>query len=214
MSNYEAAGRSGEKTFRQTSMLGQQIIDFWTALVVVFASEMGDKSQIVCFGFGTQQRLIVLLPAIFLATAFMLGVAAVIGHAAGALIPRFWMQILSALLFFVFGYLSFRGQSENEEESPLCTRDGAFVAIFTTFIVSELGDKTIFATMTLAGHSGSLLGVWAAGTLGMFAADVLAILVANRLGKALPAKATRIGSGIVFIAVGAWTLVDILIGKT
>jgi putative Ca2+/H+ antiporter (TMEM165/GDT1 family) len=181
--------------------------DFLTALIVVFASEMGDKSQIVSFGFGTQQKLIVVLPAIFLSTLLMLLIAALIGQAAGALIPHFWMNLIAGLLFFVFAYLSFVGQHEDEHE-PVGTKFGAFVAIFLTFTISELGDKTVFATMTLASHSKNFLGVWLGSTLGMFLADLLAILAAAMLGKALPPKATRIGSAIVFVVAGAWTLFE------
>lgn len=183
--------------------------DFWPALVLVFASEMGDKSQIVSFGFGTQQRLSIVLPAIFLGIALMLGISALIGQAAGALIPYFWMHLLSGLLFFIFGYLSFRGQQEDIHK-PVGTRFGAFVAIFLTFLISELGDKTIFATMTLASHSNNFLAVWLGSTLGMFAADLLAIGAANILGKALPARTTRICSAIVFVAAGIWTVFEAL----
>jgi Ca2+/H+ antiporter, TMEM165/GDT1 family len=186
--------------------------DFWPALVLVFASEMGDKSQIVSFGFGTQQRLIVVLPAIFLGIALMLGVAALVGHVAAEFIPFFWMQMLSGLLFFIFGYLSFRGQHE-ETHAPVGTKFGAFVAIFLTFVISELGDKPIFATMTIAGHSQNVWAVWAGSTVGMFLADLIAILLASIVGKALPAKATRIGSGVVFIIAGIWAIVEGLMGK-
>jgi putative Ca2+/H+ antiporter (TMEM165/GDT1 family) len=181
--------------------------DFWPAFVLVFASEMGDKSQIVSFGFGTQQRLIVVLPAIFLGIAVMLGLATLVGEAAGALIPYFWMHLLSGLLFFIFGYLSFRGQHEEVHKS-VGTKFGAFVAVFLTFVISELGDKTIFATMTLASHTTNFLAVWLGGTLGMFAADVIAIGAANILGKALPPGVTRIGSAIVFFIAGIWTIAE------
>lgn len=186
--------------------------DFWAALVLVFASEMGDKSQVVSFGFGTQQRLIVVLPAIFLGIALMLGISALIGQAAGALIPYFWLHLLSGLLFFVFGYLSFRGQHE-EIHKPVGINLGAFVSIFLTFVISELGDKTIFATMTLASHSRNLLGVWLGSTLGMFAADLLAIVVANILGKTLPARVTRIGSAVIFVLAGIWTIAEVFVTK-
>jgi putative Ca2+/H+ antiporter (TMEM165/GDT1 family) len=186
--------------------------DFWPALILVFASEMGDKSQIVSFGFGTQQRLIVVLPAIFLGIALMLGVSALIGQTAGAFIPSFWMHLLSGLLFFVFAYLSFRGQHEDIHK-PVGTNFGAFITVFLTFVISELGDKTIFATMTLASHSKNFLAVWFGSTLGMFGADLLAIAAANLLGKALPAKGTRIASGIVFVVAGIWTVAEVFAGK-
>ena len=170
---------------------------------------MGDKSQIVSFGFGTQHKLIVVLPAIFIGIALMMLISSVIGQAAGHLLPYFWLHLLAGVLFFAFGILTLMGQHE-EEHAAVGTKFGAFVGILLTFIISELGDKTIFATMTLASHTSNMLSVWIGSTLGMFAADVLAIVVGTVLGKTLPPKATRIGSALVFFAAGIWTLFETL----
>ncbi len=75
------------------------------------------------------------------------------------------------------------------------------------FFLAELGDKTMLATITLATTEG-WLGTWLGSTLGMVAADALAIGVGALLGKALPEKVIRIGAAVLFFVFGAWLLVE------
>ena len=53
------------------------------------------------------------------------------------------------------------------------------------FLLAELGDKTMLATVTLAATE-SAWGVWAGSTLGMVAADALAIVWATSSAPACP----------------------------
>ena len=48
-----------------------------------------------------------------------------------------------------------------------------------------------------------LTGVWAGSTLGMVAADALAIAVGRLLGKRLPERVIRIGATAGFVLFGA-----------
>jgi putative Ca2+/H+ antiporter (TMEM165/GDT1 family) len=69
------------------------------------------------------------------------------------------------------------------------------------FFVAELGDKTMLATVTLAADN-SLFGTWLGSTIGMVAADALAIVVGRQLGSRLPERAITIGATLVFVAFG------------
>jgi putative Ca2+/H+ antiporter (TMEM165/GDT1 family) len=70
------------------------------------------------------------------------------------------------------------------------------------FFLAELGDKTMLATVTLATTNG-LVGTWIGSTLGMVAADALAIVVGQQLGARLPERAVRIGAAVTFVIFGA-----------
>ncbi len=69
----------------------------------------------------------------------------------------------------------------------------AIIAVGTAFFLAELGDKTMLATITLATDYG-WFGTWLGSTLGMVAADALAIVVGRALGKRLPEKAIAYGA--------------------
>lgn len=185
---------------------------FWTAFALVFVSEMGDKSQIVSFGFGAREKLWLVLPAIFLGIALMMFVAALLGDAVGRLLPTYWLQLGSGVLFVAFGVLSLRAHAEEELEEGDSRQQkiAAFFAILVSFVISELGDKTIFATIAVAGGAHALLPVWIGSTLGMFAADVLAVVAGRIAGRSLPANAIRLGSSAIFFAVGGWVLLETL----
>ena len=71
------------------------------------------------------------------------------------------------------------------------------LAVGGVFFLAELGDKTMLATITLATRGGAF-GIWLGSTLGMVAADALAILVGRQLGARLPERAIRIGAAITF----------------
>ncbi len=59
----------------------------------------------------------------------------------------------------------------------------------------------MLATVTLAADNG-LVGTWLGSTVGMVAADALAIIVGQQLGARLPERAVKIGAAITFVAFG------------
>ena len=67
------------------------------------------------------------------------------------------------------------------------------MAVAVAFFLAELGDKTMLATVTLATRE-DIFGTWLGSTLGMVAADALAILVGQQLGRRLPEKVIRYGA--------------------
>jgi Ca2+/H+ antiporter, TMEM165/GDT1 family len=75
------------------------------------------------------------------------------------------------------------------------------------FLLAELGDKTMLATITLATTEG-WLGTWIGSTLGMVAADALAIGLGAALGRHLPPRAVRVGSALLFFAFGALLIAE------
>ena len=65
----------------------------------------------------------------------------------------------------------------------------------------------MLATITLATDHG-LFGTWLGSTLGMVAADALAILVGSWLGARLPERAVKIGAATLFFVFGVYLIVD------
>ena len=69
------------------------------------------------------------------------------------------------------------------------------------FFLAELGDKTMLATVTLAMDHGAV-GTWIGSTVGMVAADGLAIALGGVLAARVPARAIRVGATALFVIVG------------
>lgn len=87
----------------------------------------------------------------------------------------------------------------------------AIIAASVAFFLAELGDKTMLATITLATKEG-VVGTWAGSTLGMVAADALAILVGYHLKSRLPEKAIRIGAAVAFAVFGILLIAESISG--
>ena len=184
---------------------------FFLSFGVIFVAELGDKSQLMALAFATRFKTWPVLVAITLATGVVHLISVAIGGAVGSALPTDFINIVGALAFIGFGIWTLRGDelSEEDEESTHITSRHVIISVGTVFFLAELGDKTMLATVTLATSEG-LVGVWAGSTLGMVAADALAIVVGKALGDRLPEKAIRVGSSIAFFVFASLMLVDAL----
>jgi putative Ca2+/H+ antiporter (TMEM165/GDT1 family) len=182
---------------------------FLLSFGVIFVAELGDKSQLMALTFATRYRALPILVGITIATAAVHAVSVLVGAVLGATLPTRTISIGAGLMFFVFAAWTLRGDELNEDEKSRAERTSrsAVVAASGAFFLSELGDKTMLATITLATTEG-LLGVWLGSTLGMVTADALAILVGQQLGTRLPERAIRIGATVAFVVFGIVLLVE------
>ena len=178
---------------------------------VIFVAELGDKSQLMALTFATRFRTMPVLVGITIATAVVHLVSVAVGYGLGAALPTGWISLVAAIAFFGFGAWTLRGDRLTEEERGQAERTtrSAIVAVGVSFFLAELGDKTMLATITLATQHG-WLGTWIGSTIGMVAADALAIVIGRQLGRHLPEKAIRWGAAALFAVFGAWLLVEAL----
>ncbi|GAA1763408.1 TMEM165/GDT1 family protein [Luedemannella helvata] len=186
---------------------------FWTALAVsfgvIFVAELGDKSQLMAMTFATRYRAATVLVGITIATALVHLVSVGVGVWLGATIPTGPVSLLAGLAFLGFAAWTLRGDSLTEDEKAKAQRStgSAVLAVGGAFFLAELGDKTMLATITLATQHG-WFGTWIGSTVGMVAADALAIGVGRLLGRRLPEKAIKYGAAALFAVFGLWLLID------
>lgn len=177
------------------------------SFVVIFVAELGDKSQLMALTFATRYRFWIVLAGITTATAVVHLVSVGLGAVLGVALPTTAINVLAGLAFICFGLWTLRGDTltEDDEERVRRSTRSAFWAIAGTFFLAELGDKTMLATITLATDNG-WFGTWLGSTLGMVAADALAIGIGALLGARLPEKVIRYGAAALFFGFGAWLL--------
>jgi putative Ca2+/H+ antiporter (TMEM165/GDT1 family) len=182
---------------------------FWISLAVVFVAEMGDKSQLMAMTFATRFRPLPVLAGITIATAVVHLFSVGIGAGLGDVLPTTAISIVAGLAFLAFAAWTLRGDSLSPEESRKASRTtrSALVAVAVAFFLSELGDKTMLATVTLATQHG-WFGTWIGSTVGMVAADALAIGVGGLLGKHLPERFIRYGAAAAFAVFGVILLLE------
>jgi len=180
---------------------------------VIFVAELGDKSQLMALAFAARYKALPVLAGITVATAVVHAVSVVVGMSLGAAFPVDVVSVTAGVAFLAFGVWTLRGDSLSEDEAARAERSNrsAVLAASVAFFLAELGDKTMLATVTLATTQGAL-GTWAGSTLGMVAADALAILLGSRLGARLPERAIRIGAAVSFFVFGAILIAEGLLG--
>ncbi|MBB2991125.1 putative Ca2+/H+ antiporter (TMEM165/GDT1 family) [Mycolicibacterium iranicum] len=186
-------------------MLAALLLSF----AVIFVAELGDKTQLVAMMFALRYRWWVVLSAITVATTAVHVLSVAIGHYLGAALPTHLLGLIAGAMFVFFGLWTLRGDSLSAEEASRAEKATApaFFVVTSAFILAELGDKTMLATVTLAADR-DWLGVWIGSTLGMVAADGLAIIVGAVAGKHLPERFIQITAAALFLLFGAYMLLE------
>lgn len=173
------------------------------SFAVIFVAELGDKSQLMAMTFALRHRWWVVLTGITVATTAVHLISVAVGHYLGAALPTHLLSILAGVAFVLFGLWTLRGDRLSDDEATRAQRSTApaVFAVTSAFLLAELGDKTMLATVTLAADN-DWVGVWIGSTLGMVAADALAILVGALAGKHLPQRFIQLTAAALFFVFG------------
>ncbi|WP_029892318.1 TMEM165/GDT1 family protein [Nocardia brasiliensis] len=179
---------------------------------IVFLAELGDKSQLMALTFALRYRWWVVLGGIATASAAVHLLSVGVGYFLGSALPTRAIALVAALTFLAVGVWTLRehfGIADEDDPAPKSLRASTapFFVVLSAFLLAELGDRTMFATAALATDY-DWIGVWVGSTIGMVAADALAIAIGILVGKHLPERAIGIGSGLLFLYFGAMTLVS------
>ncbi|MCX5751075.1 MAG: TMEM165/GDT1 family protein [Candidatus Saganbacteria bacterium] len=184
---------------------------FIAAFFMIAVAELGDKTQLLTMGFATRYPIRIVIPAVALATALLMGLAVIFGGAINAYIPQFYLGLAAGIVFIGFGLWTIFGKEEDEEKIEAKHNQSPFWVIFSSFFLAELGDKTQLATLTLSAQYGSPILVWLGATLGMVAVNIVAAVFGKWMKHIIPEKALKWTGAILFIGFGVATLIGLLI---
>ncbi|HWJ11458.1 MAG TPA: TMEM165/GDT1 family protein [Nocardioides sp.] len=184
---------------------------FLLSTAVIFVAELGDKSQLMAMTFAARYRARDVLLGITAATALVHLASVAIGALIGDAFADYQgtIAIVAGVAFLLFALWTLRGDELTDEEADKARNatGAAILAVGVAFFLAELGDKTMLATITLATQEG-WLGTWLGSTVGMVAADALAIGVGAVLGRRLPEKVVAYGAAALFALFGVLLIVD------
>ncbi|MVU79790.1 UPF0016 domain-containing protein [Nocardia sp. ET3-3] len=180
---------------------------------VLFLAELGDKSQLMALTFALRYRWWVVLSGITVASILVNLIAVGVGHFLGAALPTGVISVFAAATLLGVGLWTLRetlpsnSTGETEEVVSQPKSRNAFLVVVSAFLLAELGDRTMFATMALATKNG-WVAVWIGSVAGMVAAGGLAILIGVTIGKHIPERTIAVCSGLLFLYFGALTLLE------
>jgi len=171
----------------------------WTSFAVVALAEMGDKTQLIAFSLATRyRRPWTVMLGILLATLLNHALAATAGVWVARLIPPAVLAVLLGLSFIGFGFWTL--VPDTVEEPGQHPGWGPLASTCVIFFLAEMGDKTQMATVALGARYASTALVTAGTTLGMLAADGLAVFAAAKLDRVVPIRwVRRVAAGLFFL---------------
>jgi putative Ca2+/H+ antiporter (TMEM165/GDT1 family) len=179
---------------------------FGIAAFFVMLAEMGDKTQLVALAFATRYKATTVLAGVLGATLLVHLFSVALGETAALLISIFWITLLSGVAFIGFGIWTLRGDALDSDDSNQGRGWGPLMTVAITFFLAELGDKTMLATITIAGEQRQFVAVWLGSSLGMVVADGLAIALARGVRSRIPEKPVRYAAAAIFVASGIFTI--------
>jgi putative Ca2+/H+ antiporter (TMEM165/GDT1 family) len=179
------------------------------SLSVVFVAELGDKSQLMTMTYALRHRWWVVLSGVGIASFWVHGLSVTIGHFLGLTLPERPIAF-AFLLFAVWTWREGRA-ARNDEAVKVAEPRHVLLAVISSFVLAELGDKTMLATVALASDH-NWAGVWIGATAGMVLADGVAIAVGAVLHKRLPEHFLHGVASVLFLLFGLWLLFDGALG--
>jgi len=182
------------------------------SLSVVFVAELGDKSQLMTMTYALRHRWWVVLSGVGIASFMVHGLSVTIGHFLGLTLPERPIAFAAAIAFLLFAVWTWReGRAGGGDDVKVAEPRHVLLAVISSFVLAELGDKTMLATIALASDH-NWAGVWIGATAGMVLADGVAIAVAAVLHKRLPEHFLHGLASVLFLLLGLWLLLDGALG--
>jgi putative Ca2+/H+ antiporter (TMEM165/GDT1 family) len=194
---------------------------FWAVLATIFIAEMGDKTQLLLVAMTSKYKVSHILIGTWLATVVLNVLAVAVGAALSNYLDMRLIKLVAGLAFFYFAYATLAGDEEEEEEQSSKGRFGPILAIFGSFFLGELGDKTQLSGITLAaaytqGSFSNAVWVFLGCTLGLILADLLGLIVGVVLKSKMPTgvlNALSFGIFTLFGAVSIRTAAQLTLGQ-
>ena len=182
---------------------------FFKVFLTEFIAEMGDKTQLMLIALTSKYKLKDIILGTAAAILVLNGLAVLAGGLVSEFIPDWLIKTIAALAFLYFAASTIAGDDDDEgEEDGKSKIKFAPLAVFCTFFVAELGDKTQLTAITFGANEGmgAALIVWLGCSLGIFAADILGMLVGYLLKSKVPEGLLNTLAFAIFSVFGVYTL--------
>lgn len=174
-----------------------------------FIAEMGDKTQLMLIALTSKYKLRDIILGTAAAILVLNGLAVLAGGLVSEFIPDWLIKTIAALAFLYFAASTIAVDDDDEEEGSGKSKiKFAPLAVFCTFFIAELGDKTQLTAITFGANEGmsAALVVWIGCSLGLFAADILGMLVGYLLKSKTPDGLLNTLAFAIFSIFGVCTL--------
>ena len=172
--------------------------------------EFGDKTHIAVITLSMKNKPWEVFVGALAAFALVDGASVVVGGFIADLLPTYWINVVSGLLFLVFGVLTLRGEDDDGKVKE--GKGNAILQAASLVTVMELGDKTQFTSFVLAARYGNPLMVFAGIMLGSALITGSGVIIGKTLMKYVPERYLRYITAALFLIFGVIFLASALMG--
>lgn len=178
----------------------------FSAFLLIFLAEMGDKSQILVMTLAHRYPARPVITGTFAAFALLNLLAVWVGLSLFEWVPQELVLVAAAGMFLFFGYRSWQTTEEDEGEAEGRRGMSALATSFTMIFVAELGDKTQLALIALAAGTGEIWAVFAGGTLALWVVSLIGVLFGATLLRKIPQVLVHRLAALLFVSFGILAL--------
>lgn len=186
------------------------MVDMWTAFILIFVAEFGDKSQLLAMTLATRYRIKTVLAGVAIGIVANHAIAILLGQTITKWLDPSTTGLLVGAIFVGFGLLSLR--QEADASIPRQHTLPGLLVVSGLFFLGEFADKTQFATMALAMESSHPWWLLLGTTSAMMTTSALAIWIGKTLGDRFQEGPIRMVSSQMFIGYGLLRIVQSLPG--
>lgn len=196
------------------------------AFLLVFISELGDKTQLLVLSFSSKLKPYSILIGVAIGSFLSHGIAILFGSMLGSLENSYINEILKFITyisFIIFGIITLNPNKKEKANEKKENKSGILkiiekiglgyiIIIAMSIAIGELGDKTFLASIGLGiQYPNSKVYLIIGAVLGMVISDSLAIIFGKMLSKKISDKAMETLSGVIFLLFGFLGLINYLI---
>jgi Ca2+/H+ antiporter, TMEM165/GDT1 family len=177
-------------------------MDWLTSFLLIFAAEVGDKSQLVCMALAVRYRAVPVALGASVAFLLLNTLAVVFGSVIASWIPELIVSLAVSLLFLVFGIHALLAQEDDEDISAndikVKSQQHIMFSTFALITLAEFGDKTQLAVIGLSSQVDPL-AVWLGASAALIATSIMAIWIGRTILQRIPIGLLHRLSGVLFL---------------
>ena len=175
-----------------------------SSFLLIFAAEIGDKSQLVCMALAARYRASPVMLGSALAFFMLNTLAVVFGAAIANWLPELYIFVVVAILFSVFGVHALHIEEDNNNEAAEIRTDRSIlIGTFLLITVAEFGDKTQLAVVALSSTS-LPIAVWFGSTVALITTSALGVWAGRTILQRVPITLLHRISGMIFISLAVF----------
>ena len=197
------------------------IYPFFISFILIFVSELGDKTQLLVLSFSTKDKAKNILLGVAIGTFFSHGLAILFGSKLGNFQNetfKFYSELFTYCSFLLFGFIGFLPKKEKNNNSKSSILEkitfsklNYIFIIAISIIIGELGDKTFLASLGIGlQYPKYRISLVLGSICGMVASNSIALFFGKILGNKLNPKFIETLSNLLFIIFGLVGLINML----